>query len=88
MTNLVTDAAVDAVMRWLPDFVVYTDGGLERARYTTRRNLETAAPHIAAEALRQAAGRFDNMDKESFDPWYWSDLSDELRKWADGLEGK
>ncbi len=52
--TLVTEAAIDAVMRWLPHFVAYTDDGLERARYTTRRNLETAAPHIAAEALRQA----------------------------------
>lgn len=85
MTNLVTDAAIDAVMRWLPDFVVYTDGGLERARYTTRRNLETAAPHIAAAALRQAAHEFTD---DNLSHWEMNHVRRYMTHRADELEGK
>ncbi len=91
MTDLVTDAAIDAVMRWLPNFITYTDEGLERARYTTRRNLEAAAPFIAAEALRQAADQLGKFEKESSRDGYVVAVSTAvsyLSGKADELEGK
>lgn len=88
MADLVTDAAIDAVMRWLPNFITYTDEGLERARYTTRRNLEAAAPFIAAEALRQAADQAEDnyynangyVDNDA------SEVCVDIRRMADELE--
>ena len=81
MDNLVTDAAVEEVAKILVReqssglctfgeecFNCDCHGAKDRDRYAllhSRLALETASPHIAAEALRQASDQLGKFEKES-----------------------